>query len=129
MAYIKPRLFASKVFNKIAMMTGMSNSQVLAVTRRSTSETQRIPVIPVEIGGSRYIVSTHGESQWVRNVRANPTVTLHNKSGQSSYRASEVPVADRDPIIAAYREKAGASSDGYWDKLPDPADHPVFRLA
>ena len=35
----------------------------------------------------------------------------------------------RAPILAAYRIKAGKQVDGYFAKLPDPADHPVFRLA
>ena len=45
-----------------------------------------------------------------------------------SFRAVEIPVEQREPIIAAYREVAGRSVTGYWKKLPDPADHPVFRI-
>jgi hypothetical protein len=32
------------------------------------------------------------------------------------------------PIIDAYRAKAGRMVDTYWKRLPDPADHPTFRL-
>ena len=46
----------------------------------------------------------------------------------TTYRAEEVPVGERAPIIAAYRAKAGREVDGYWKKLPADADHPVFRL-
>ena len=31
-------------------------------------------------------------------------------------------------MIAAYRAKVGREVDTYFKKLPDPSDHPVFRL-
>ena len=40
-------------------------------------------------------VSTRGESQWVKNVRANPTVTLTTKSGAATYQAREMPAPQR----------------------------------
>ena len=87
-----------------------------------------IPVITVDVDGIRYLVSTRGESEWVRNVRANPTVTLATKVGTARFTATEVPVPQRDPVLTAYRAKAGKTVDGYFAKLPDPADHPVFSL-
>jgi hypothetical protein len=60
----------------------------------------------------------------VRNVRADASVRV----GDVSYVAAEVPVEQRAPIIAAYRPLAGRVVDGYWRKLPDDADHPVFAL-
>ena len=37
---------------------------------------------------------------------------------------------DREPspVLEAYRAKAGTTVDGYFSRLPDAADHPVFRL-
>jgi len=57
MAYLKPPWFTVKVFNRIAMATGISDSATLTITK-----------------------------------------------------------------------KAGRAVDGYFRKLPDPADHPVFAL-
>lgn len=128
MAYLKPPWFTVKVFNKIAMATGISGTESLTVTARTSAAQQTIPVITVEVAGTRYLVSTRGESQWVKNIRVNPVVTLATKSGATAYRASEVPVAQRDPILRSYRAKAGKTVDGYFAKLPDPADHPVFSL-
>jgi hypothetical protein len=110
------------------MATGISNSETLTVTKRGSAESQHIPVVTVEVGGTRYLVSTRGESQWVKNVRANSTVTLTNKSGAVTYVAHETPTSQRQPILAAYQKKAGKAVDGYFRKLPDPADHPVFAL-
>ena len=128
MAYLKPPWFAVKIFNRIAMATGISNSETLTVTRRGSAESQHIPVVTVEVGGTRYLVSTRGESQWVKNVRANSTVILTNKSGAVTYVAHETPTSQRQPILTAYQQKAGKAVDGYFRKLPDPADHPVFAL-
>ncbi|MGA8546808.1 MAG: nitroreductase/quinone reductase family protein, partial [Mycobacterium sp.] len=87
MAYLKPPWFTVKVFNRIAMATGISNSETLTVTKRGSAEQQHIPVVTVEVDGTRYLVSTRGESQWVKNVRANPGVTLTNKAGVVTYVA------------------------------------------
>ncbi|WP_029369603.1 nitroreductase/quinone reductase family protein [Mycobacterium sp. UM_WWY] len=124
MAYLKPGWFVRTVFNRIAMATGVGESQTLTVTTRVSKQPQRIPVVVPEVDGVKYLVSTRGESEWVRNVRADPRVTL----GSQSYVAAEVPVDRRAPIIAAYRPLAGKVVDGYWQQLPDDADHPVFAL-
>jgi deazaflavin-dependent oxidoreductase (nitroreductase family) len=128
MAYLKPPWFTAKVFNRIAMATGVSNTETLTVTKRGSGESQHIPVVTVDVGGTRYLVSTRGESQWVKNVRANPAVTLTNKSGTANYVARETAPSERQPILIAYQRKAGKVVDGYFRKLPDPADHPVFAL-
>ncbi|MBV8182832.1 MAG: nitroreductase family deazaflavin-dependent oxidoreductase [Mycobacterium sp.] len=128
MAYLKPPWFTVKVFNRIAMATGISNTETLTVTKRGSRDPQQIPVVTVDVGGTRYLVSTRGESQWVKNVRAHPTVTLTGKSGAVTYVARETPASERQPILTAYQQKAGRAVDGYFRKLPDPADHPVFAL-
>jgi hypothetical protein len=61
-AYLKQRAFGKNVFNPIAKRFGIGGSTELIVARRKTGEEQSIPVIPVEHAGSRYIVSTRGES-------------------------------------------------------------------
>lgn len=124
LTYLKPNPFVRKVFNPIALRFGVGGSEPLEVVSRRSGERQRIPVIPVEHGGTCYVVSTRGESDWVKNCRAAGAVEL----GGRRMRATEVPVAERDPIISAYREKAGKTVEAYWKKLPDARDHPVFRL-
>lgn len=124
MAYLKPPWFTAKVFNKIAMAFGIGGSTTLTVTKRGSKQPQQIPVVVPEVEGVKYLVSTRGESEWVRNVRAFPDVKL----GANGYVAAEVPVEQRAPIIAAYRPLAGKVVEGYWRQLPDDADHPVFAL-
>src|SRR5581483_11073263 len=70
MAYIKPPWFVQKVFNPLAMMLGMSGVATLAIKGRTSGAVRKVPVIPIEVNGAKYIVSTRGESEWVRNLRA-----------------------------------------------------------
>ncbi|MCH9709876.1 MAG: nitroreductase/quinone reductase family protein [Actinomycetia bacterium] len=124
MAYLKPPWFVAKVFNKFAMATGIGNSETLTVTKRGSGLPQQIPVVVPEVAGVKYLVSTRGESQWVKNVRAEPRVTI----GSVAYLATEIPVEQRAPVLAAYKPKAGRVVEGYWRELPEDADHPVFAL-
>jgi hypothetical protein len=120
MAYLKPPWFVAKVFNKVAMATGVGNSKTLTVTKRASGQPQRIP----EVDGVKYLVSTRGESQWVKNVRVNPRVTV----GSAAYLATEIPVEQRAPILEVFRPLGGKVVEGYWRELPKDADHPVFAL-
>lgn len=122
MAYLKPGWFTRAVFNKIAIATGVSNTEKLTVTRRRSKQPQEVPVITVEVAGAKYLVSTRGESEWVKNVRADPNVTI----GSTAYVAREIPEQDRQPVLAAYRQKAGRAVEDYFKRLPREADHPVF---
>jgi hypothetical protein len=124
MAYLKPPWFTRAIFNKIAMATGVGNSVTLTVTKRVSKQPQKIPVVVPEVDGIKYLVSTRGETEWVKNVRADPNISL----GSTNYVASEIPVEQRGPILAVYRPLAGKVVEGYWRQLPNDADHPVFAL-
>ena len=128
MAYLKPGAITRRIFNPLAMKLGFWNVETLVVPRRKSGEPQSVPVIPVEHEGARYVVSTRGESDWVRNLRAAGGGELRRKGEAQKVRVVELPVEERPPVIAAYRAKVGREVDQYFEKLPDPADHPVFRL-
>jgi deazaflavin-dependent oxidoreductase (nitroreductase family) len=128
MSYLKPPALTVKVFNKLAMMSALWGVNTLEVAGRSTGASQHVPVIPIERDGALYVVSTRGEAEWVRNVRAAGALRLGQKGDLTAYRAEEVPVGERSAVIAAYRAKAGREVNGYFTKLPADADHPVFRL-
>jgi deazaflavin-dependent oxidoreductase (nitroreductase family) len=127
-AYLKPPVFARRVFNPLAMRLRIGGSATLIVTRRQSGEPQRLPVIPVEHDGALHLVSTRGESDWVRNLRAAGGGELDDGAGPTPFRAVELAVEDRDPVLAAYRKRAGRTVDPYFKKLPAAGDHPVFRI-
>lgn len=129
MPYARPPLLTRRIFNPIAMRLGISGTKALAVRGRTTGELHRVPVIPVYVEGAQYLVSPRGETQWVRNLRAAGEGELQSrKEGVRAFRATELPAAERAPIIAAYRSIAGRAVRSFFEKMPDPADHPVFRL-
>jgi hypothetical protein len=43
-------------------------------------------------------------------------------------RAVEVLGPERERVVAAYRAAFGHSVDAYFARIPDAADHPVFRM-
>jgi deazaflavin-dependent oxidoreductase (nitroreductase family) len=129
MAYLKPPTFTSKVFNPIAAKLGLSGSAELVVNGRRTGTPRSVPVIPVEVDGALYVVSTRGEAEWVRNLRAAGTAELRGRHHPGRYLAEEIGTDERPPVLAAYRAKVGGMVEGYFSKLPDRGDHPVFRLS
>jgi len=128
MAYLKPPAFTRRIFNPIAMRLGLGGTWTLVVPGRRTGRSMCVPVIPVEHDGARYVVSTRGESDWVRNLRAAGHGELRARGRAEPFEAVELPVPEREPVIGAYRKAAGRMVTGYWRRLPDPADHPVFRV-
>jgi hypothetical protein len=124
MAYLKPPWFTRSVFNKIATTFSFGPFETLIVTKRVSKQPQKIPVTPIEVDGVNYLVSAYGETEWVKNVRANPDVKL----GGTDYRAAETAVDARRPILDAYKAKVGKYVDEQFRQLPEAADHPVFAL-
>ena len=128
MTYLKPPGFTKRVFNPIAAKFGIGGAAPLTVAGRTSGEPRTIPVIPVDHDGATYLVSTRGESEWVRNVRSAGEVELRREGATQRFQTIEIPLAARAPVIVAYRDKAGKTVDSYWKQLPDASDHPVFRL-
>jgi deazaflavin-dependent oxidoreductase (nitroreductase family) len=127
-AYLKPNLFERTVFNKLAMRFGIGGTHTLLVPGRSSGRVQHVPVIPVEVDGVRYLVSTRGESNWVRNLRAAGRAELRSGGKTEPVRVTELSIEERAPVIEAYKRRVGKEVQRYFAKLPDPADHPIFRL-
>jgi deazaflavin-dependent oxidoreductase (nitroreductase family) len=128
MVYLKPPARITKIFNKLATYSTLWDVHTLEVARRNAVDPQRVPVIPLEHDGSLFIVSTRGESDWVKNVRAAGTVRMGQKGQFETYAATEVPAEASADILKAYRKKAGREVNGYRKKLPGAPDHPTFRL-
>jgi deazaflavin-dependent oxidoreductase (nitroreductase family) len=127
MVYLKPPAKVTKIFNKLAMHNTISDVHTLEVARRNAVHPQRVPVIPLDHAGSLYVVSTRGEADWVKNVRAAGKVRLGQKGNFATYVATEVAAEERAEVVKAYRKKAGREP-GYWKKQPEDTDPPSFEL-
>jgi deazaflavin-dependent oxidoreductase (nitroreductase family) len=128
MPYLKPPGFTRRVVNPLVSRLHSGGVETLTVVGRRTGRPHAVPVIPVQIGECRYLVSPYGEADWVRNLRAAGEGELQGRGTTERFAAREVPVAERAAVIAAYRAVAGRTVASCFRDLPDPADHPVFVI-
>jgi deazaflavin-dependent oxidoreductase (nitroreductase family) len=115
---------------------GIGRTQVLTTTGRKTGQPRQLPVSPIEIEGVEHIVSPYGEVGWVRNVRANPEVTLRHGTKHRVARLHEITGVAAAVVVAAYHGRE-AYARRYMDVPDNPslddfvkaADRfPVFRV-
>jgi hypothetical protein len=128
MVNAKPQARISRIFNKLARYSTLWDVHTLEVARRNAVDPQRVPVIPLEHDGSLFVVSTRGEADWVKNVRAAGSIRLGQKGQFETYATTEVPPDRCEDILKAYRKKAGREMNGYFGRVPGPPDHPTFKL-
>ncbi len=114
------------ILNPIFLRTG--SMPILTVRGRRSGKLIRTPINVLELNGARYLTSPRGETSWSRNLRVSGECWLKLSGREQHCRASEVPPAERGPIIGAYLDKWGNQTRAQFEKLPDPVDHPTFRL-
>ena len=123
--YVPSRFFMAHVVNPITLWLG---GPTLTVRGRRTGRHIRTPVPTLEFEGARYLVSGGGETHWVRNLRAAGGGELRHGRKRELFRGVEVHGDEHDRVVVAYREHMGWRAREFFAALPDPADHPVFRI-
>ena len=123
--YVPPLFFMSHVVNPITLLLG---GPTLTVRGRRTGRPVRTLVPTLEVEGARYLVAGGGETHWVRNLRAAGQGELRMGRKHEPFRAIEVDGEEHDRVVTAYREQMGWRAREFFTALPDPADHPVFRV-
>ena len=124
--YLKPGWFVSRVANPVLMWLGLVPT--LAVRGCISGQWRTVPVNVLELEGQRYLVAPRGDTQWVRNLRATGGGELRWRSRTEAFRAIEVPDAEKPRLIEAYLARWGYQVRQYFQALPSPEDHPVFRI-
>jgi deazaflavin-dependent oxidoreductase (nitroreductase family) len=123
--YVRPGFFMAHVVNPIVRFIG---APTLTVRGRRSGLPITTPLAPFAYQGARYLVGGGGETQWVRNLRAAGQGQLRMGGTHHDFRAVELQGTERDRIAAAYRDFMGRRAQSYFAALPEPADHPVFRV-
>ncbi|MDQ3784162.1 MAG: nitroreductase family deazaflavin-dependent oxidoreductase [Actinomycetota bacterium] len=125
---MRPGLWVTGLGNPVMKRLGFAPT--FAVRGRKSGAWRTTPVMPLRVDGATYLVSPRGETDWVRNLRAAKEGELRRFSRTRPFRAAEVPPTDRARFVEAYKSRWARAGPlkAQFDKLPDPADHPVFRL-
>jgi deazaflavin-dependent oxidoreductase (nitroreductase family) len=141
--YVVPNWFTRNVFNRlVAGLTrlGVSvwGSRVLEVRGRKSGQPRRTPVNPLSLDGTRYLVAPRGRTQWVRNLRVAGEGQLLLGRRREPFTASEIPDADKEPILRAYLRRWKWEVGQFFDGVDAAAsiedlrriapNHPVFRV-
>jgi deazaflavin-dependent oxidoreductase (nitroreductase family) len=128
MAYLRPGFFIRRIANPLVQL--FSGATTLAVRGRRSGEWHTVPVNVLELDGDRYLVAPRGETQWVRNLRAAGGGELRRRGKTEPFQVAE-EITDPDErarVIGAYLDHWGRQVKAQFQQLPDPADHPVFRI-
>jgi len=119
------------------------NTVALEVPGRQSGRLRRTSLVVAEHASNRYLVSLAGESEWVRNVRANNYRASLRRLRARPVHLVELPVQERPPVLMAYlskrayskspefeaREFFGVAPDAPLDDLAGIAGrYPVFRI-
>ena len=128
--YLKPPWMQRNVGNRLAPLFQPSLVSKLSVRGRRSGQWRTVPIAVLEHDGERYLVSYRGESDWSRNLRASLRGRLARKGKVEEITVAEVPVGERSRLLEVYESRyAKMPTVGrVLRALPDPADHPIFRI-
>lgn len=114
---------------------GIGRTMVLTTTGRRSGKERSVPVTPITVDGTDYVVAPYGSVGWVENVRAHPQATLRSgREGRAvrlvevTNQAAEVVKAyyDREPFPRPYMDvPADPTVDDFAQASPS---FPVFRI-
>jgi hypothetical protein len=113
------------------------------VPGRQSGRLRRTSLVLAEHGSRDYLVSLAGESEWVRNVRANDYQASLRRLRSKPVRLVELPAEERPAVLMAYlstrayskspefeaREFFGVSPNASLEDLAEIGErYPVFRI-
>ena len=124
--YLKPGWLMRNVLNPIVVKLGQASE--LTVNGRKSGTPYTVAVSPIEVEGDIYLLAPRGETDWVRNLRAVGEGVLTYKGEEIRFTGVELTGDDRAKIVEEYQKQLGKMVANYFRKLPDPADHPSFRV-
>lgn len=102
----------------------------LEVAGRATGRVRPTSIVVLEHDGERYLLAPFGDTDWALNLRATGCGRLVRRDEVEEFTAVEVLPDERPELIAAYLQRFGRMpkvADSF-ERLPDPADHPTFRI-
>lgn len=81
---------------------GEKGPVILTVAGRKTGKPRSTPVTPMTVEGHRYIVGGLPGADWVANLRAAGTATVHQGRRAQQVRMTEVPAEQARPLLRQF---------------------------
>jgi deazaflavin-dependent oxidoreductase (nitroreductase family) len=115
---------------------GWGRTELLTTKGRNSGQERQVPVSPIEVDGTEYLVAPYGEVAWVRNARAEPNVALRLGSTDRQVHLAEVSGDAAAEAVAAYYARETFPRP-YMDVPENPSiadfaakagEFPVFRV-
>jgi F420H(2)-dependent quinone reductase len=128
--FLKPPWGQRYIGNRLAPLFRPSVVSKLSVRGRNSGRWHTTPVAVLEYEGERYLISYRGASNWALNLEASHEGRLARRGRLEEIAVEDVPVERRAPLLAVYTERFGRmpTVGAVLRDLPDPADHPTFRI-
>lgn len=77
---------------------------ILTVVGRKSGKPRTTPITPMTVDGVRYVVGGLPGADWVANVRAAGTATLHQGRRAQPVRMVEMPADEARPLLRRFPE-------------------------
>ncbi|WP_405137110.1 nitroreductase/quinone reductase family protein [Nocardia sp. NBC_01388] len=133
--YIRPTGL-DPIMNRIAntlpkLGISYANSRLLAVRGRTSGEWRTTMVnLLVTPDGTRYLVAPRGRTHWVRNLRVAGSGELRLGRKVETFTATELPDAEKIPVLRAYLERWGWEVGRWFEGLTkDATDAELAAIA
>jgi deazaflavin-dependent oxidoreductase (nitroreductase family) len=126
-AFLKPTA-GERFFNRLFGLFvgwgfGLSHNYLLEVVGRKTGHVYSTPVNIVDhYNGKRYLVAPRGETQWVRNARANGQLWLRKGRTRQEYKILPVQDSEKPELLKEYLDRYKTTVQRYF---PIPAGSPA----
>ncbi|MBY8879182.1 nitroreductase/quinone reductase family protein [Actinacidiphila acidipaludis] len=128
--YLCPPWAARVIGGRMARLFKPRVVSVLSVPGRTTGTWRSTPVAVLGHNGQEYLMAAYGHTEWSRNLRASGTGRLTRRGAVEEFTAEEVPADELPALVEEYLRRFGAMPNvtRTFQALPDPADHPAFRI-
>jgi deazaflavin-dependent oxidoreductase (nitroreductase family) len=132
-----PAMKAANAVMRVLARAGLiPRTSVLSVRGRKSGELRTMPVTPIEVGGSVWLVSPYGTVAWVHNVRAAGEVTISRGRTSRRFAVREARVDEVGRVLKRYVAVAPIVLPYFTAKADDAPEaftaeaerHPVFEL-
>jgi deazaflavin-dependent oxidoreductase (nitroreductase family) len=129
--YVRPPWAARVIGARMARLFKPQVVSMLAVRGRRSGQWRSSAVAVLTADGQDYLLSAYGHTDWSRNLRAAGTGRLTCKGRVEDVTVEEVPAGQVPALMAEYLRQFGKLPNvaKTFAALPDPADHPTFRIA